>query len=73
MQGFNPEFNGDELGTLHRHIKHLYEVIGTCSALKTASAIPELHVLDFMEESCTDMMHLSCGEKRYMVFLDRHS
>ena len=43
LEAFNPEFNGDELGILRWHIKHLYEVIGTSSALKTASAIPELH------------------------------
>ena len=74
LEAFNPDnYNGDELGTLRRHLKHLYEVIGTSSALKTASAIPELHAWDFMEEGCTDMTHLSCGDKRYMVFLDMHS
>lgn len=73
LVAFNPELQWLELGTLRWHIKHLYEVIGTSSALKIASAILELHVLDFMEEGCTDMTHLSCGDKRYLLFLDRHS
>lgn len=74
FEAFNPDnYNGDELGKLRRHLKHLYEVIGTSSALKTASSIPELHAWDFMEEGCTDMTHLSCGDKRNMVFLDMHS
>ena len=43
FEAFNPDnYNGDELGTLRRHLKYLYEVIGTSSALKTASAILEL-------------------------------
>ncbi|MEI7668606.1 MAG: hypothetical protein WCJ33_00810 [Pseudomonadota bacterium] len=71
---FNPDcYNGDELGTLRVHLKHLYDVIGSNPALKTDLQIPELHAWNFIEEGCTDMTHLSLGKKRYIAILDMHS
>ena len=75
LEAFNPDdFSGDELGTLRRHnprisMRWLARVLPS----KMLQQSPNGRVWDFMEEGCTDMTHLSCGNQRYMVFLDMHS